>query len=69
MKKTTIEFSSKMISMIINLLDYEDARSIQEVVRNSVGLYHIAKNEQRKGNKIAILDKDNNMVKEISLKI
>lgn len=69
MKKTTIEFSEKMTRVINGLIDGGEARTTSEVVRNSVGLYHIAKTEQRKGNRIAIINSNEEVIKEIALSV
>lgn len=69
-KKTTIEFSSRMSEVVQSLIDSEDARTVAEVVRNAIGLYYLAKNEQRAGNKLGVLDPiDNHLIKEIALSI
>lgn len=69
-KKTTIEFSPRMSEVVQELIDLEDARTIAEVVRNAIGIYHLVKTEQRAGHKIAVLDpKDNHIIKEIALGI
>jgi len=65
-RKTTIEFSAKMTEIIEGLINSEDAKTISEVVRNSIGLYHMAKSEQKAGNKIAVISsEDDKVIKEI----
>lgn len=66
-RKTTIEFSERMSDIIQGLIDKDEARSIAEVVRNSIGLYHLAKKEQRDGNIIAVVDRSGKVIKEIAL--
>ncbi len=65
MKRTTIEFSDKMTDMIEDLKGFGDTKSFSEVVRNAIGLFHIAKTEENKGNRLAIVNEKGKIVKEI----
>ena len=64
-RKTTIEFSANMSNVIKEIIKRGEARTFSEVVRNAVSLYMITKEAQRSGYRIAIVDKDDKIVKEI----
>ena len=65
MRRLTIEFSDKMSGVIKDLIGFGEAKTVAEVVRNSVGFYYIAKMEQKDGNRVAIVDGKGKIVKEI----
>ena len=66
MRTTTIQFSNRMTEIANDLINDTDARTLSEVVRNAMALYHLARKEQKEGNGIAIV-KDGEIVKEIVL--
>ena len=68
-KKTTIEFSARMTEAINDLISHHGSASMADVVRNAIGLYYIAKREQKNGNIICIVNKNGEIIKEISLSV
>ncbi len=65
-KRVTLDFDPKAYE-ILSALTAETGKTLAGVIRSAVALYAITQGEEKKQNRLAIVDKDGKPLKEIIL--